>query len=211
MINYRYQQDIKNLIQKLKNVSLLVNNYDEAIAFYTQKLGFKVTMDVPYGERKMNRWITLGLPNENEKEGAEISLVLSNSEQTKNMVGKQASNYPLLVLLTDNCQQEYERMKSGGVKFLGQPQQTPYGIEVVFEDLYGNIIYLRDKNTDRANISLSISNEAERIQINRNDGIKNNLEQELQNEEREQEQLKIDPEQVLEEEEKIQPKSTTQE
>ena len=102
-------------------------------------------------------------------------------------------------------------MKSGGVKFLGQPQQAPYGIEVVFEDLYGNIIYLRDKNTDRANISLSISNEAERIQINRNDGIKNNLEQELQNEEREQEQLKIDPEQVLEEEEKIQPKSTTQE
>ena len=55
----------------------MVNNYDEAIAFYTQKLGFKVTMDVPYGERKMNRWITLGLPNENEKEGAEISLVLS--------------------------------------------------------------------------------------------------------------------------------------
>ena len=127
------------------------------------------------------------------------------------MVGKQASNYPLFGLTYDNCQQEYERMKSGGVKFLGQPQQAPYGIEVVFEDLYGNIIYLRDKNTDRANISLSISNEAERIQINRNDGIKNNLEQELQNEEREQEQLKIDPEQVLEEEEKIQPKSTTQE
>ena len=211
MINNRYQQDIKSLIQELKNVSLLVNNYDEAIAFYTQKLGFKVIMDVPYGEKEMYRWITLGLQNENEneKEGTEITLALSNSQDSKKMVGKQASTYPLFVLLTDNCQQEYERMKSDGVKFLGEPQQSPYGIGVVFEDLYGNLIYLRDKNT--ANIGSVTSNRTERNQISCSDDIRNNLDQELQNEEREQEQLKIDPEQVLEEEEKIQPKSTMQE
>jgi predicted enzyme related to lactoylglutathione lyase len=209
MINNRYQPDIKNLIQKLKNVSLLVNNYDEAIAFYTQKLSFKVTMDVPYGEKEMYRWITLGLSNENEKEGTEITLALSNSQDSEKMVGKQASDYPLFVLLTDNCQQEYERMKSNGVKFLGEPQQAPYGIGVVFKDLYGNLIYLMDKNT--ANIGSITNNRAERNQISRSDDIKNNLDQELQNEEREQEQLKIDPEQVLEEEEKIQPKSTMQE
>jgi len=196
------------MIQKLKNVSLLVNNYDEAIAFYTQKLSFKVTMDVPYGEKEMYRWITLGLSNENEKEGTEITLALSNSQDSEKMVGKQASDYPLFVLLTDNCQQEYERMKSNGVKFLGEPQQAPYGIGVVFEDLYGNLIYLMDKNT--ANIGSITNNGAERNQISRSDDIKNNLDQELQNEEREQEQLKIDPEQVLEEEEKIQPKSTMQ-
>lgn len=197
------------MIQKLKNVSLLVNNYDEAIAFYTQKLSFKVTMDVPYGEKEMYRWITLGLSDENEKEGTEITLALSNSQDSKKMVGKQASDYPLFVLLTNNCQKEYERMKSDGVKFLGEPQQAPYGIGVVFEDLYGNLIYLVDKNT--ANIGSIPNNRAERNQISRSDDIKNNLDQELQNEEREQEQLKIDPEQVLEEEEKIQPKSTMQE
>lgn len=123
-------------MNRLKLITLLVKDFDAAIQFYTQKLGFEVVEDAPFGE---NRWVTLSLPDDR---GVAISLQLAKTAGDQAVVGKQAAGFPLLGLDTVDCLGDYNRMKALGVKFHGAPGTGPWGTGVLLEDLYGNKIFM---------------------------------------------------------------------
>ena len=124
----------------IKVVCLLVNNYDEAIEYYTTKLGFVVSSDMKYGEGQ--RWVSLKMPSGFP---LELSLGLAKTEEDKKIVGRQGGSYPFFVLVTNDFYKTYEQYKTRGVEFQGEPKKSPWGTGVTFKDLYGNIIYLKDK------------------------------------------------------------------
>jgi catechol 2,3-dioxygenase-like lactoylglutathione lyase family enzyme len=123
------------MMRQVKIVSLLVKDYDDAIQFYAQKLGFRVVEDAAFGDR---RWITLSLP------GNECSLALELAKDREDLavVGKQAGSFPLLALDTADCVGDYNVLLARGVKFHGKPEKGPWGTGVLLEDLYGNRLFL---------------------------------------------------------------------
>ncbi len=123
-------------MNKVSIFSLLVKDYDAAIQFYTQKVGFTLVEDKAFGE---SRWVTLSLP---ESPDVAIALELAKNADDQALVGKQAGSLALMGLNTTDCLVDYERMKSLGVKFQGEPQAGPWGTGVLFEDLYGNKIFM---------------------------------------------------------------------
>jgi len=127
--------------KKLGHVTILVKNYDEALDFYTKKAGFVLLTDNAFGGGM--RWVTVSPSNDSE---TAIVLVEADTVEKAARVGNQAANHVFLVVQTDDCYRDYETMKSNGVKFLGEPKEVPWGIEVVFEDLYGNRLDLLQIN-----------------------------------------------------------------
>jgi catechol 2,3-dioxygenase-like lactoylglutathione lyase family enzyme len=123
------------MMRQIKIVSLLVKDYDAAIAFYTQKLGFEVVEDKAFGDR---RWVTLSLPGN----GCSLALELAKSAQDLALVGNQAGSFPLLALDTGDCLGDYETLRARGVTFHGEPATGPWGTGVLLEDLYGNRVFL---------------------------------------------------------------------
>jgi catechol 2,3-dioxygenase-like lactoylglutathione lyase family enzyme len=126
-------------VKRLSLLNLLVANQDQAIEFYTQKLGFVVVEDVPFGPK---RWVTLRLPDDPV---LSVALNLAESEADQALVGKQAGSQPFFSMVTDDCMREYRQMRAAGVKFHGEPQVQSYGTGVVLEDLYGNKIYMNQE------------------------------------------------------------------
>lgn len=124
----------------IKVICILVNDYDEAIAFYTGKLGWVVKTDAKYGNNQ--RWVSLKPPGD---PSVEISLGLATTPEDKAVVGKQSGRYPFFVLVADDLDRTYSKLKSNGVDFQGEPKKGPGGRGVTFKDLYGNIIYLMAK------------------------------------------------------------------
>ena len=122
-------------MKQLKIVTLLVKDYDAAIAFYTQKLGFTLVEDKPFGDR---RWITLSLPGN----PCALALELAKTTEDLAIVGRQGGSFPFLALDTADCLGDYQAMKSRGVAFHGEPETGPWGTGVLFEDLYGNKVFL---------------------------------------------------------------------
>jgi len=125
------------MIKKIGHVTILVTNQDDATMFYTEKLGFKKHEDTFFA--KGMRWVTV---SPRRQKNLELTFVNADSKAKLIALGRQAGDHVLLTLETDNCLRDYEDMKSRGVKFHGKPEQRPYGIEVVFEDLYGNLFDL---------------------------------------------------------------------
>ena len=128
----------------MKRMSLwtvFVKDYDEAIEFYTRRLGFIVAEDLPFGKQ---RWVTLRLP---EDTVVAIVFKLAETEETRALLGRQAGSQPLFGIETDDCLAEYRRMKEAGVRFHGEPQVQPYGTGVTLEDLYGNRIYMNQEKS----------------------------------------------------------------
>jgi catechol 2,3-dioxygenase-like lactoylglutathione lyase family enzyme len=121
------------MTRKITHVTVIVKNYDEAIQFYTEKLGFELVTDNSFGQGM--RWVTVAPSRDNE---TAIVLVEADSKDKVERLGSQAANHVFLVIHTDNCRRDYEQMKARGVHFLSEPNEVPWGIEVVFEDLYGN-------------------------------------------------------------------------
>src|SRR5262245_14014739 len=121
---------------------LLVLNFDEALDFYTNKLGFVVVEDVPMGD---DRWLTITPPGSQD---AVIALHEVRGEDDKALVGKQMVSFPFLGIATDDCMGDFQRMKALGVKFHGEPDARPYGTGVMLEDLYGNQIFLNQEPGD---------------------------------------------------------------
>jgi catechol 2,3-dioxygenase-like lactoylglutathione lyase family enzyme len=118
---------------KLRSVALLVREYDEAIAFYTSRLGFRLIEDADLGHGK--RWVLVvpeGLT------GTQLLLARAVTSEQLAQVGKQAGGRVFLFFHTDDFRRDYAAMKSRGVTFLEQPREEPYGTVAVFEDLYGN-------------------------------------------------------------------------
>ena len=114
-------------------VSLLVREYDEALAFYIDKLGFKLVEDTDMGEGK--RWIRVA-PHDSAESC--ILLAKASSPEQLSRVGDQTGGRVFLFLHTDDFQRDYEAMQANGVRFLEEPRYESYGTVVVFEDLYGN-------------------------------------------------------------------------
>ncbi|GMQ26296.1 VOC family protein [Algoriphagus sp. oki45] len=119
--------------QQLGQISLLVRDYDEAIQYYTQVLGFELLEDTPMSETK--RWVRVA------PQGSTCHLLLAKAanETQEKQTGFQAGGRVFLFLYTDNFYRDYENYRSKGVEFIREPAQEPYGIVSVFRDLYGNL------------------------------------------------------------------------
>lgn len=118
--------------QSLSLISLLVADYDEAITFYTQKLGFELLEDSPQGEK---RWVVVRPKGASE---TAILLAKASTEQQKQQIGQQAGGRVFLFLKTDDFWRDHARMQQQGVRFLETPRKEAYGTVAVFEDLYGS-------------------------------------------------------------------------
>jgi len=119
-------------MSRLAAVSLLVRDYDEAIAFYVGKLGFTLSEDADMGGGK--RWVRVTPP------GGDTSLLLARAatEAQRAAVGDQCGGRVWLFLETDDFDGDHARFTAAGVRFREAPRSEPYGKVAVFEDLYGN-------------------------------------------------------------------------
>lgn len=120
--------------QSIALVSLLVRDYDEAIAFYVGILGFKLIEDTPIPSQG-KRWVVVAPQGGS---GAHLLLAKASSEQQAQRIGNQTGGRVFLFLHTDNFDRDYEAYESRGVKFVRGKVQEPYGAVAVFLDLYGN-------------------------------------------------------------------------
>ena len=119
--------------QRLAHVTLLVRRYDEAIAFYTNVLGFGLTSDLDMGEGK--RWVVVAPPG---PAGCSLLLAEAKTEAEKQAVGRQGAGRVWLFLHTDNFWRDYPVLQGRGLTFLETPRSEAYGHVAVFADLYGN-------------------------------------------------------------------------
>tara|TARA_R110000744_G_scaffold25983_1_gene64115 strand:+ start:36 stop:455 length:420 start_codon:yes stop_codon:yes gene_type:complete len=122
----------KAIKQRISNIALVVENYDDAIEFYTQKLNFELIENTDLGGGK--RWVQISPPN---AEGTNILLAKASNDQQQQSIGNQAGGRVFLFLQTNDFWRDYEYMKSQGVEFTEQPRVEEYGTVVVFKDLYG--------------------------------------------------------------------------
>ena len=114
-------------------IALLVRDYDEAIAFYTQCLDFELIEDTPLGAGK--RWVLVSPPGARE---TRLLLALASTGEQDACVGEQAGGRVFLFLQVDDFHERHKLMRARGVRFLEWPREEPYGTVAVFEDLYGN-------------------------------------------------------------------------
>lgn len=119
--------------QQIGNIALVVDNYDDAIEFYTKKLQFTLIEDTNLGRGK--RWVQVSPPNSN---GTNLLLAQASNEEQKQSVGNQTGGRVFLFLQTNDFWRDYELMKANGVVFNEEPRVEEYGTVVVFQDLYGN-------------------------------------------------------------------------
>lgn len=124
---------MKPVQQQIGNIALVVENYDDAIEFYTQKLQFTLVEDTDLGGGK--RWVQVAPPNSN---GTNLLLAQASTESQTQAIGNQTGGRVFLFLQTNDFRRDYELMKAKGVKFNEEPRVEEYGIVVVFQDLYGN-------------------------------------------------------------------------
>jgi len=123
-------------MKRVTLVKLLVSSQDEALEFYTKKLGFEVAEDSKMGDY---RWLLVRLPDNKE---FCINLDAAKTDGQQALVGRQAADLPLFSIETDDCMSEYRALKDRGVEFEGEPVVRPYGTGVLMKDLYGNKIYI---------------------------------------------------------------------
>ena len=116
------------MIKQLANVSLAVRDYDEAIQWFTEKLGLELRMDGSMGGDY--RFVTVGVRGQDD-----VSIVLHKPDQGYDGA---RSNIHGFVFHTDDCRKEVERLRQASVKIALEPEEQPWGIQAVFEDLYGN-------------------------------------------------------------------------
>jgi len=119
--------------QQIGSIALVVENYDDAIAFYTQKLQFTLIEDIDLGGGK--RWVQVSPPNSN---GTHLLLAQASSDEQTQAIGNQGGGRVFLFLHTNDFWRDYELMKANNVVFNEEPRVEEYGTVVVFEDLYGN-------------------------------------------------------------------------
>lgn len=120
--------------RRIALTTLVVRDYDEAIGWYRDKLGFHLLEDTPLSPGK--RWVVMA--PENRAPGA-LLLARAASEEQSAAVGNQAGGRVFLFLHTDNFQRDYTAMRDAGVMFHEDPREEPYGTVAVFSDLYGNL------------------------------------------------------------------------
>jgi catechol 2,3-dioxygenase-like lactoylglutathione lyase family enzyme len=129
------------MLNQLANVQVWVNDQDEALAFYTEKLGFEVREDVTVPELDNFRWLSVGVP------GQDVAIVLmavpgspvfddETRGQILDLLAKGASGG--LFFTTEDCRASYDELASRGVEFTQEPTEQPYGVDAGFRDPSGN-------------------------------------------------------------------------
>jgi len=121
--------------QYLGLVSLVVRDYDEALAFYVGKLGFRLVEDSFVPEQN-KRWVVVEPPGAAGR-GAKLLLARASNEEQVTRIGNQTGGRVFLFLYTDDFRRDYDLYKSRGVEFVREPSEAPYGTVAVFKDLYG--------------------------------------------------------------------------
>lgn len=123
------------MTQSLGLVSLVVRDYDEAIAFFVEILGFRLVEDVPVPEQA-KRWVVVAPPGARE---SQLLLARASSPEQASRIGAQTGGRVFLFLYTDDFRRDYEAYRAKGVVFVREPKVEPYGTVAVFLDLYGNM------------------------------------------------------------------------
>jgi catechol 2,3-dioxygenase-like lactoylglutathione lyase family enzyme len=132
------------LKQSIVHIALVVRDYDEAIDFYVNKLGFELIEDT-YQPAQDKRWVVVAPPGGS---GATLLLARASKPEQEPFVGNQAGGRVFLFLNTDDFWRDVERLRAQGVHFVREPKQEDYGMVAVFEDLYGNLWDLLQLNAD---------------------------------------------------------------
>lgn len=133
---------------KIANAQLWVHDQDEALAFYTEKLGMEVRTDVTLAEMGDFRWLTVSPPGQED-----VAIVLmaipgppvmdaETAQQVRDLVAKGFAGTAFLT--TDDCHASYEEIRARGVEFTEAPEERPYGIDCGFRDPSGNSIRLTE-------------------------------------------------------------------
>lgn len=131
---------------KIATTQLWVHDQDEALAFYTEKVGMEVRVDVTVAELGNFRWLTVGPPGQPEVAIALMAIpgppVMDDATaaQVRELMGKGFAG--TVFLSTEDIQSEYEQLRSRGLEFAQEPQQMPYGIDSSFRDPSGNHLRL---------------------------------------------------------------------
>ncbi len=120
--------------QKISHVALVVEDYDDAIEFYTKKLDFTLLEDTKLSEEK--RWVMVAPPGAKE---CCLLLAKAANDRQKASIGNQTGGRVFLFLFTDDFQRDYNKMVSRGIEFVRGPVLEEYGQVAVFKDLYGNL------------------------------------------------------------------------
>ncbi len=120
--------------QAIAHVALVVRDYDEALAFYVGKLGFRLVEDRHQPEQD-KRWVIVSPPGAS---ATSLLLARASTPAQEAFIGNQSGGRVFLFLQTDDFRRDYNRMVSAGVRFVRPPSEEPYGTVAVFEDLYGN-------------------------------------------------------------------------
>ena len=130
--------------QSIVHIALVVEDYDEAIAFYTKKLHFTLVEDT-YQPEQDKRWVVVSPPGSN---GATLLLAKASKPEQHPFIGNQTGGRVFLFLHTDDFWRDYNEMLSKGITFIREPKEESYGLVAVFEDLYGNLWDLLQLNAD---------------------------------------------------------------
>ncbi len=121
--------------QSIVHIALVVKDYDEAIAFYTEVLNFDLVEDT-YQPEQDKRWVVVSPPGST---GTTLLLARASSTDQRATVGNQTGGRVFLFLNTDDFWRDYNDLKSKGVEFVREPKEADYGTVAVFKDLYGNL------------------------------------------------------------------------
>jgi len=133
---------------RISTAQLWVHDQDEALAFYTEKLGMELRADVSFPEMGDFRWLTVGPPGQDD-----VSIVLmaipgppvlsdETADQVRDLMAKGFAG--TVFLTTDDCHASYEELKARGVEFSEEPEERPYGIDSGFRDPSGNSFRLTE-------------------------------------------------------------------
>jgi catechol 2,3-dioxygenase-like lactoylglutathione lyase family enzyme len=130
--------------QSIVHIALVVRDYDEALEFYINKLGF-VLLEDTYQPEQDKRWVVISPPG---FVGTTLLLARASKPEQESFIGNQTGGRVFLFLNTDDFWRDYQRMIENGIKFVRQPKTAEYGTVAVFEDLYGNLWDLLQLNED---------------------------------------------------------------
>lgn len=121
-------------MQTIGHVSFIVRDYDEALKFFTELLGFEVLADTTLEQGK--RWVLVAPPNSH---GTSLLLAQASTQEQAAKIGNQTGGRVFLFLHTDDFWRDHGQMLARGIRFRESPREEPYGTVAVFEDLYGNL------------------------------------------------------------------------
>ncbi|MEZ0483367.1 VOC family protein [Fibrella aquatica] len=124
--------------QTIAQLALVVDDYDDAIRFYVDKLNFILVEDTPLSDTK--RWVRIAPPGTlPDGQGCQLLLAKATDDEQRSRVGNQTGGRVFLFLNTDDFWRDFRLMVQNGVQIIREPVAQPYGTVAVFADLYGNL------------------------------------------------------------------------